>query len=169
MCAGLVAGACAAALAACGGPTINPTTTGAASPARYSQGLKFSECMRSHGVPNFPDPTSGGGIQIPTGSGINPFSPAFKAARKVCGRFLPNGGSGNQHPTAQAIAAARQTSECMRVHGVTDFPDPTTKPPSNPAGYSILQNRGGVILAVPNTINPESPVFVQAGKACHFG
>ena len=48
------------------------------------------------------------------------------------------------------------------------FPDPTVKPPSSPAGYSILENRGGVIVAVPSAINPSSPAFVQAGKACQF-
>jgi len=56
----------------------------------------------------------------------------------------------------------------MREHGVTGFPDPTFKQPSNPAGYSILEDRGGVILAVPSTINPQSPIFLQAAKACHF-
>jgi hypothetical protein len=124
--------------------------------------------MRSHGVPNFPDPNGSGGINIAAGSGLNPFSPAFEAARSACARFLPNGGLGNQHPSARAMAQARQTSECMRAHGVTDFPDPTLKPPSNPAGYSILEDRGGVITAVPSTINPNAPAFAQAAKACQF-
>jgi hypothetical protein len=125
--------------------------------------------MRSHGVSNFPDPSAGGGIKIPEGSGINPFSPAIETARTACAKLLPGGALGNQHPTARDVALARQTSECMREHGVTGFPDPMLKPPASPAGYSILENRGGVILAVPSSINPQSPVFVQAAKACHFG
>ncbi len=52
--------------------------------------VKFSACMRSHGVPNFPDPTfiSGGqGITVRVGgAGINPRSPAFQQAEKICGR-----------------------------------------------------------------------------------
>ena len=56
----------------------------------------MSRCMRSHGVPNFPDPTfqsgpGGGvgvGIKIGNGSGIDPSSPAFQAAQKECGSIF---------------------------------------------------------------------------------
>jgi hypothetical protein len=123
--------------------------------------------MRSHGVPSFPDP-SGRGIHIGPGSGIDPSSPAFKAAQSACRRLLPGGGTGNQHATAQQIDMARQISECMRRHGVTGFPDPTFTPPSSPAGHSLIVDLSGVVLAVPSTINPSSPVFVQAANACHF-
>jgi hypothetical protein len=52
--------------------------------------LKFARCMRSHGVPNFPDPkvttgTSGNGVVDLRGTGLNFHSPAFKAAAKACG------------------------------------------------------------------------------------
>jgi hypothetical protein len=44
-----------------------------------------AECMRKHGVPNFPDPTFSRG-QLNTGLGaIDPQSPAFKHAAAVCG------------------------------------------------------------------------------------
>lgn len=161
----LVGLACAGLISACGSSSQSTTT---AASQHYSQGLRFAGCMRSHGVPNFPDPSAGGGIQIPAGSGINPFSPAFKAAQQACQSLMPGGPSRNQHPTAKQIAMTRQVSECMRQHGVTDFPDPTFKAPSSPVGYSILEDRGGVILAVPSTINPQSPVFLNAAKACHF-
>jgi hypothetical protein len=161
----LVGVGCAALMGACG--SSSPSATTAAS-KHYSQGLRLAQCMRSHGVTNFPDPSAGGGIHISAGSGINPFSPAFKAAQAACHSLLPPGLGGGQHPTAAQIATTRQVSECMRRHGVTGFPDPTFKPPSSPAGYSILENRGGVILAVPSTIDPQSPVFVQAAKTCHF-
>jgi len=157
--------ACAVAIAACGSSS-KPTTT--AGSTHYDAALAFSKCMRTHGVTNFPDPSGSGGINIPSGSGINPFSPVFKASQSACAKSLPNGGPGNQHPSAQAMAAARQTSECMRTHGVTGFPDPTLKPPSSPAGYSLLEDRGGVVIAVPSTINPNSPAFMQAAKACQF-
>lgn len=45
--------------------------------------LRYSRCIRAHGVPNFPDPTSQG-IKISPSSGINPNSPAFLAAEKSC-------------------------------------------------------------------------------------
>jgi hypothetical protein len=68
-----------------------PTRT-AASPAQQAQqharGLKFAKCMRTHGVPNFPDPqvvSSQGGNQEVRLRGINTQSPAFQTAAKACG------------------------------------------------------------------------------------
>jgi hypothetical protein len=123
--------------------------------------------MRANGVPTFPDPGSGsGGITIP--NGMSPFSPSFKAAQARCQKLLPGGGPGNQHPSERDITLMRQISECMRRHGVSGFPDPTLTRPSSPAGYSLLEDRGGVVLAVPDTINVSSPAFKQAGTACGF-
>ena len=62
-----------------------------------SQALAMAKCMRSHGVPNFPDPSfqpgpnGGVGVKI-SGAGINPNSPAFQAAAKDCGSIF--GGAG---------------------------------------------------------------------------
>lgn len=64
--------------------------------------LRFAECMRSHGQPNFPDPTlsapSGAsrvlmlrGMQFALGPGIDPKSPAFRQAASRCGVTLPGG------------------------------------------------------------------------------
>jgi hypothetical protein len=61
------------------------------------------------------------------------------------------------------------TSECMRAHGVTGFPDPTTTPPSRISGYSQVIGRGGVFIAVPDTINPASPTYLHAAAGCRFG
>jgi hypothetical protein len=124
--------------------------------------------MRAHGLPNFPDPTPGGGIQINANSGIKPFSPAFQAAQASCHNLLPGGGPGSGHPSAQAKAQMLAISECMRRHGISEFPDPTLSPPSNPAGYSAVLGRDGVVLAIPKTINPQSPAFKQAAAACGF-
>jgi len=60
-------------------------------------------------------------------------------------------------------------SECMRAHGVTGFPDPTTTPPSSPDGYSEVIGRNGVFIAVPSTIDSASPAFQKAAKDCSFG
>ena len=57
-----------------------------------TQALKFTECMRAHGVPGFPDPiveTNG----IRWGSGhFNSHSLVFQSAQRSCRRFLPGGG-----------------------------------------------------------------------------
>lgn len=129
--------------------------------------LAFSECMRSHGVTAFPDPSPGGGINI--GSSINPASPAFQAAQATCRKLLPGGGP-PAHPSEQQKQQLFATSECMRSHGVSGFPDPTTRttPPSNPQDYSIAEGIGDLWLLVPSTINVNSPAFKQAAQACNF-
>jgi hypothetical protein len=166
----LAAIASAVAIAACGSSKSSST---AAASGQFSQGVKYSDCMRSHGVSNFPDPNSvGGGLNfhIPDNS-INPYSPSFTAARSDCAKLLPGPRPGAQHPTAQEVAQTLKISECMRRRGVSGFPDPTLKMPSNPGPgeYSILEDNGGVVLAVPSTISPGSPVFKQAAAACGFG
>jgi hypothetical protein len=55
------------------------------------QALRYSACMRSHGVPKFPDPQfSAGSSRIKIGgNGIDPRSPTFQAAQKACASVLP--------------------------------------------------------------------------------
>jgi hypothetical protein len=156
--------ASAMAIAACG--SSSPSHSGGG--LSGARGIAYADCMRSHGVPSFPDPIAGGGIQISSSSGINPFSPSFKSAQTSCAKLLPGGGPGSQHPSEQAKTEMVQTSECMRRHGVSGFPDPTLSPPSSPVGYSEVIGRGGVFLAIPTTIDVGSPVFKQAAAACAF-
>jgi hypothetical protein len=129
-------------LAACSGgpksPTVptagsQPTTTAASTGGRGSSGQgplaqaeAYSQCIRSHGVPNFPDPvvTPSGGYGYRT-AGINPGSAAFQGALQAC-KALPS----PWHSTGQQLSPAEQQSwlswaACIRTHGVPNFPDPT--------------------------------------------
>ena len=45
------------------------------------------ECIRKHGMPNMPDPSSQGFQTFP--SGITPDSPVFQAAQKACAYLNP--------------------------------------------------------------------------------
>jgi hypothetical protein len=54
-----------------------------------AQGLAFSRCVRSHGVPSFPDPDSSGRIPDPATVGVDQGSPKFQAANRACGRYRP--------------------------------------------------------------------------------
>lgn len=123
--------------------------------------------MRTHGVPAFPDPAPGGGIHLNPSSGINPASPSFQSAQANCRKLLPGGGP-PQHASEQDKLAMLKISECMRSHGITGFPDPTTGPPPSPNGNSEVIDRGGVILAIPSTIDSQSPKFKHAAAACGF-
>lgn len=68
---------------------------GGSSSANTGAELTFANCMRSHGVPNFPEPSSSGGMKISSGNGVDPNSPTFKSAMQTCRKDLPNGGQGS--------------------------------------------------------------------------
>ena len=71
------------------------------SPQEQSRYLKAAACIRSHGVPNFPDPTfSGGGVHIEH-QGLNERSPAFKAAVQACESLIPGGVHGGSGSSSQ--------------------------------------------------------------------
>jgi hypothetical protein len=65
------------------------------SPQEQSQYLKAAACIRSHGIPNFPDPTfSGGGVHV-SQKGINLHSQQARAAEEACQSLIPGGLHGN--------------------------------------------------------------------------
>jgi hypothetical protein len=131
---------------------------------RYAQVLAYSQCMRAHGITDFPDPQagSGGGFSLQLkggpGSDLDPTSPTFQAAQAACQSLMPTPPPGAQQgkvsPQLQQQALA--FSQCMRAHGVTKFPDPQ------------FNGNGGVIIgAGPNSgIDPNSPTFQAAQQAC---
>ena len=196
----LLAAAAVVALAGCGGsrsPSVasvatttsgtadgstNSTGTAASGPApsesqTQQDALQYARCMRANGEPNFPDPSAGGGFVFQPGAGVDPSSPAFKAAQAKCQRFLPSGGAGlapgsATHPSAQWLAHMVKVSGGMRRRGISDFPDPRTSVPSNPfpAGSpgGVISDIQGVILVFPATIDTQSPLFTRAAKACGF-
>ena len=149
---------------ACGASSkpSQPATTGS------SPRVDFAQCMRSHGVPNFSDPTRVDGGEV-TNIGADPESPAFEAAERSCQRLVPGGDSSSVHASAQAMAQALKVSQCMRAHGISGFPDPVTSPPSSLTGYSVILNQNGAVIAIPSSIDMRSPRFKQAAGQCNFG
>jgi hypothetical protein len=162
-------------VAACGGGATNPgaasasstTTTsttvassgssGSVSPgeASQSQQLQFAQCMRSHGVPNFPDPSPGGGsLNAISAAGINTQSPTYQAALQACKKYNP---AANVTPAQSAAQNAKglEMSQCMRSHGVPNFPDPIT----GPTGGQAINLRG-------LGIDQSSPTYQAAAAAC---
>ena len=117
--------------------------------------LAFSVCMRSHGVPRFPDPTSNGGvsIQVQPGSGIDPNSPAFQSAQRACQSLLPAGKTSGSSVSPAVRAQILRYAACIRAHGVPNYPDPTFN--GNAVNFGNLSG-----------INPNSPAYQSALHAC---
>lgn len=67
-------------------PTSNPSSGGTTSGSSYT--VAFAECMRSHGMPNFPNPGNGPAFG-PPGSGVDPTSPQFQSALQACKSLAP--------------------------------------------------------------------------------
>jgi hypothetical protein len=69
-----------------------------ASTGSTNQLLKYVQCMRTHGVPDFPEPNSQGQIMVEVTGGansdLNPSSPKFQAASQACRSLQPPGLSG---------------------------------------------------------------------------
>jgi hypothetical protein len=135
---------------ACGGGGSSTGSSQAAASANYQKLLAYAQCMRSHGVPKFPDPNSNGQFVIGNGS-VNLQSPQAQAAQKVC-RHLSPIQPPSQAQQAQALSQLLKYAQCMRSHGVPKYPDPNSK-----GGTHISKNSG---------INPQSPQFQSAQRAC---
>jgi hypothetical protein len=100
--------------------------------------------MRENGYPDFPDPKASG--EFPN-IGISVSGPVWLKALRACKELQPPGSfSAERSPEQQS--AARRFAQCVREHGVPDFPDPvkgeplidTYKIPSSnkPGGMAIL-------------------------------
>jgi hypothetical protein len=163
--AALAAG-CAVLIAACGSSS-NATSVSAGDSSQPPLLVKFSACMRAHGVPDFPDPSTtetpnsfgidGYNFDLP--AGLDTQSPAYESADKIC--QPRTGGGGGPARNSALVAKARQAAlahaQCMRAHGVPDFPDP--KVSSNGGGVTVSSGGPGM--------NPGSPAFQQAQKICN--
>jgi hypothetical protein len=140
-----------------GGATPAP---GEGSPATQQKMVKFAQCMRTHGEPEFPEPTEGHlTINSQNGHGPNPESSQFKAAEKACNKYAPKIVAPSPAQQAKMQEAALKFSECMRSHGVPGFPDP--KFSSSGGGVRVTQKIGKS-----SGIDPGSPQFQAAQKAC---
>ena len=165
-----LAAATALLLAACG--SSSPQTASQSAASAQKAGLEFASCIRSHGVPNFPDPSSngGGGVRIQqsatagsgasmTVNGVPVSAPAFQAAQKACAKYVPKGNPIGATQIRNLRKAALEMANCMRSHGVPNFPDPNVQ--AGPKGGVAVQ-----INAAGGGPNPSSPSFQAAQKIC---
>jgi hypothetical protein len=84
--------------------------------------VQLAQCARAHGMPNFPDPT-----QAPDGSWQFPPTAEGQQLPDACAslkRSLGGQGSAPKAASAADMAKLRQFAQCMRQHGLPDWPDP---------------------------------------------
>jgi len=140
---------------ASGGGSSSPESSASA----QQKMVKFSQCMRTHGEPEFPEPSEGGiRIQNHNGHGPNPESPRFQAAEKACSKYAPSKVAPSPAEQAKMQESALKFSACMRSHGVPNFPDP-----------EFHSGGGGVRIRIGGKgsgIDPNSPQFKAAQKTC---
>ena len=155
--------------AGCGGakaPSV--ASLGTTTPAGQQQttsvrpsSARLATCLTAHGIAAAVGSGAGGstGSQI-TIAGVtvtgnaDPGSPQFQAAVQACRKFLPGGGPPQLTPAQQAAAskAMLRFAECMRAHGVPNFPDPS--------------GDGRFPLGSLRAIGPSSPLVSSAFKTC---
>jgi hypothetical protein len=122
--------------------------------------------MRSHGVPDFPDPDNNGDFHLDhdqqgggsKGSGSNSVSSQETAADQVCHHLLAVGQQMNAAQQQHALSQLVKYAQCMRAHGVPNFPDPHT---AN-GGIGVPSGIGFDMSG----IDQNSPQYRSADQAC---
>jgi hypothetical protein len=110
---------------------------------KQEKAVKFAECIRAHGVRDFPDPNEKNQFEY----GVSVTPAVWTRATTACKDLQPPGTlSAKRTPKEQS--ASLRFAQCVRENGVKDFPDPvngeplvdTYKIPSSnkPGGMAIL-------------------------------
>lgn len=118
-------------------------------------GVGYASCMRSNGVPNYPDPDEKGVITITISSALDPGSPQFRNALAHCQKLIPAGKAPSPAQQQRMKTLALAFAACMRSHGVPRYPDPTFG-----SGGMVSQKLSR------SDGDPSSPVFQAAQKTC---
>ena len=118
--------------------------------------LAYARCMRSRGVPDFPDPDSNGNFNL----GNDFVTGQATAANQVCNHLLNAGTQLNAAQTQHALRQLVKYAQCMRSHGITNFPDPqiTSGGIGVPGGFTF--DTAG------RNLDQKSPQYQAAARAC---
>lgn len=105
-------------------------------------------CARTHGMPSLPDPTldSQGRAQFPPGVGQPP-----QSVRQACQSIYNRLPASVRNDSAPAPDMAMETrfAQCMRTHGVSDWPDPDAD-----GSYPLTREMSGAVKRLINGIGP---------------
>ncbi len=133
----------------CGGGHGAPVS---AKQANYQKLLAYSQCMRTHGEPGFPDPQPDGNLLI-NGPKDHLNGALMNSANKACQHLMPKSPPLTASQQQKLTARALKFVACMRAHGLPTFADPVV-------------NSRGIEMSIPSGIAPNSPVLKNAQQAC---
>jgi hypothetical protein len=150
---------CALAVSACG--SDGDAEGAAGSSDRRSQNqeamLEFAKCMREHGV-DMPDPQFDGGRVMQRGGGEDVPPETRRKAEEACRGILDEVEPPelSDEDRERFREAALEHAQCMREHGIENFPDPT------------FGEGGRMEMRIDRSsgIDPESSEFKEAQEAC---
>jgi hypothetical protein len=127
--------------AACGNSPASSTSGSldARGTASSPSAVAYSGCIRSHGVPSYPDPVGGGQLPKASAQQLGVSGSQLQAAEHACQHLYPTDGGSFQQLIQEcettgdcpltvvqpALNIMREYAECMRSRGVPNFPDPT--------------------------------------------
>jgi hypothetical protein len=153
----VIAAAAAAALtllaAACGG---SPSTASADAAASASTGVAFTQCMRSHGIPDYPAPGSDGQMQkITSGQQVGVSDSVLQSGRAACQSLWPYQDL-TQAQQQRELTEDLKFAQCMRARGLPKFPDPTAS-----QGRVVF-----VINAAQDGFDPHSAPVLAKARQC---
>jgi hypothetical protein len=163
--AALLAAACSASPAPAGGTSSTPASAGGPSSAGTGsapnaggsadplQGVAYSQCMRSHGVADFPDPDGSGQIPKETPQQLGISDSVFGAAQQACMNLLPASMTSGTITGPEELDYVKAAA-CMRSHGVPNFPDPSFS--GGQVEFPMLQH----------IVDLNSPQVIQAYQIC---
>jgi hypothetical protein len=151
-------------VAACGSSSAPGVATGSPATAAGSSAggsttglLAYASCMRSHGVADFPDPASNGGIPKVTPQQLGVGDSQLEAAQNACLHLLPGKSLSGQ--ISQTISTQQQSdylkvAACMRSHGIANFPEPVFS--NGQVEFPMLQH----------LVDTQSTQFTRAYHVC---
>ena len=165
--------------AACSGSPSSAGSGGSPHPGGSGtspSAVAYSACIRSHGVPNFPDPDSNGQVPKADPQLLGVSKSQLQAAQRTCQHLYPTSGGAlsasslrqcyesgvcPQALIQQALNAGLQFARCMRSHGVPNWPDPTVDSQGRPLFDIAIPGDHGF---APGRGLPASPQVARGGQ-----
>jgi hypothetical protein len=161
--------------AACGGGSSTRGDSSGGESSGPAAAVAYSACVRAHGVPNFPDPGSGGQVPKADAQQLGVSSSRLQAAQQGCAHLIPTPAGSTDEQQEELLCATgdncspavvrqwmnglQTLAACLRTHGEPHWPDPIiTSLAGHPPAPHIPYEQAG--------IDHHSPQVLAKVQAC---